>query len=1317
MQVLNKIKSKFKIWKITLVNIQITFSVENYKKFGKSYLIQNWNINNWNLDTIVHLFPFIIGFTQMLSSKVEKQPFSYLLENTIPAKKVEKENISWETFQFIKSKSLPSDHIKSIDIYNDSILIDIKEKIDQYPIGLIRSPQDFKVSTNSTNLQLSKNKYQLNLINFIGLSSLENRKTDLLLGNIYYKLDELPFKIEKIYELKSSNNSFFKNQLSKLENNEEKDFVANNSININKTLLLPSFFLNHSNVVNKKTCGIKVIKANNLDLNELNNKRKNTKETNFSKKYLLEKELNKLFYRAELLPIFIIPENQAPFDNQFYSSQQTLKIVQDFLPLQQFTNIFPKKISGYFYPDLKLNEIYSIALQKLIQPTQNPLSLKIALPASFLINNNDSFPSLLFDNLPITYRKDGFFGVKNDKTSIQINDETNNFTWKNSLVKEITKPENQTFENLDDSDPDGWFLMYEPTEKSKAINFEYDKLEHLVQTNVSKTSNSSKNSLISNFKNNQIKYHYHFFNENLVTTPVSTKLHIGESYKKIPTLSKLFNSNNFSFFQSWEPLSFYSWMVITQFSIGLLLLQLLKDLYKDYGKELVNYILQFANSSGIDIEEIKEQYLYEDRGYRLIKKIKKKFKDIAGIDNILPEVGELVWFLRNEGRSSKFKNTRPKGILLTGPPGTGKTLLVQAIAGEAQVPVIIESGTLLTDPQQKGRGIEKLKKIFQQARELAPCIIFIDEVDTIGEKRQNIIETAMGGDKIIESLYPNKFEKTSSSFIPHPLNLKEELGTEKDLEYQFFKNQNSQNTEESETSTQKTLGEAQQNQETKKTKLSLLTQFLIEMDGLKERQGVLVIAATNRPTVLDPALIRPGRFDKILKLDLPGKKKRIEILKLYSKNLKSDKQISWEYLANRTQGFSAADLAATMNESSIQAILQKTKHTIETIERGIEVVTSYTSEKNNSSIKTNDSFVITRLAYYQSGKALIKSLLALSNNELSLKNDNCDINSVVFYLWPRQKNTRYSNFYEKATYLNKSRLSLEGELISLYSGKAAEILAISGNKKLRSLKNWDSDFGVEDLLSASFLANQMIDNWFLYSNSLSTRKYNQLLNNRNITELKDIEKLSFLSICENQIDDEIEIDQVGKLFRTSGYQQRGFGPWWQIQVSKQLSEIESVFTEWYRIYLPDPEESILNLEWIPPDEFYHTNDSLKKLSENSNPSFNDLYKIDRDYIFQGLIFNSFNKAFSSLETKREFLDYFADYLLRYEILRHDQISFLLTNLNLKEKSETYFTSSETRNIDKNFTISSAPIERIKNNWGSKSRRKQFRFINLKKILK
>ena len=222
------------------------------------------------------------------------------------------------------------------------------------------------------------------------------------------------------------------------------------------------------------------------------------------------------------------------------------------------------------------------------------------------------------------------------------------------------------------------------------------------------------------------------------------------------------------------------------------------------------------------------------------------FKDVAGEDEAKESLTEIVDFLHNPGKYTKIGAKLPKGALLVGPPGTGKTLLAKAVAGEAKVPFFSLSGSDFVE-MFVGVGASRVRDLFKQAQQSAPCIIFIDEVDAIGKSR----DSRLGG-----------------------------------------------------------------NDEREQT----LNQLLSEMDGFDSSKGLLVMAATNRPEILDPALLRPGRFDRRIIVDKPDLKGRVQILKVHSKDVKLDETVDFEEIALATSGAVGADLANMMNEAAITAV-------------------------------------------------------------------------------------------------------------------------------------------------------------------------------------------------------------------------------------------------------------------------------------------------------------------------------------------------------------------------------------------------------------
>lgn len=424
------------------------------------------------------------------------------------------------------------------------------------------------------------------------------------------------------------------------------------------------------------------------------------------------------------------------------------------------------------------------------------------------------------------------------------------------------------------------------------------------------------------------------------------------------------------FRQLWEPVTVNSWMIVYQLCFVFWILELAKDYYRRCGKEFILYIVDLLTAFGFNAKRIIEDLGLAESSIRIITNGRRRFADIAGIDSILPQLGEVVWFLRSSGTNGQV----PTGLLLVGPPGTGKTFLVQAIAGEAQVPVIVQSASSFNDPTQNKSGTQMLRDLFDKARQIAPCILFIDEIDTMAVARPNITGDPMDRDGLLQSLdegimsgnaetYANRGGSTTDqsnggpaelspygSFYPSPgvsdeSMLDDDEDEPPDHDVAVFR-EGDEELPGLDPSLVEVLESHNELRRSRQQRLALLMQFLMELDGIRSRSGVVVIGATNRPAVLDPAFTRPGRFERVICLQLPGKYKRIEILQLYTKRLgilnpmrdAASLDGTWQYLANRTAGLSGAHLASAMNQSAIQAIIRGTGHTIETLEHGISAV-------------------------------------------------------------------------------------------------------------------------------------------------------------------------------------------------------------------------------------------------------------------------------------------------------------------------------------------------------------------------------------------
>ncbi len=276
-----------------------------------------------------------------------------------------------------------------------------------------------------------------------------------------------------------------------------------------------------------------------------------------------------------------------------------------------------------------------------------------------------------------------------------------------------------------------------------------------------------------------------------------------------------------------------------------------------------------------------------------------RFADVAGEDEAKELLTEIVDYLHNPQRYAEIGANIPKGALLVGPPGTGKTLLAKAVAGEANVPFFSISGSEFVE-MFVGMGAAKVRDLFKQANEKAPCIIFIDEIDTIGKKRDGV--GAIGG-----------------------------------------------------------------NDEREQT----LNQLLAEMDGFNASKGVIILGATNRPDSLDPALLRPGRFDRRIPVELPDLQGRIDILKVHARKVKMGDNVDFSVIAKMAVGASGAELANMINEAALRAVRNGRKYVTQNdLEESVEVVIAG-YQKKNAILSDNEKRIV---AYHEIGHALVAAL-------------------------------------------------------------------------------------------------------------------------------------------------------------------------------------------------------------------------------------------------------------------------------------------------------------------------------------------------------
>ena len=331
------------------------------------------------------------------------------------------------------------------------------------------------------------------------------------------------------------------------------------------------------------------------------------------------------------------------------------------------------------------------------------------------------------------------------------------------------------------------------------------------------------------------------------------------------------------------------------------------------------------------------------------------FADVAGQDEAKEALKEIVDFLHNPGKYAEIGAKLPKGALLVGPPGTGKTLLARAVAGEAHVPFFSISGSEFVE-MFVGMGAAKVRDLFKQAQEKAPCIVFIDEIDTIGKKRDSGV---YGG-----------------------------------------------------------------NDEREQT----LNQLLAEMDGFDATKGVVILAATNRPESLDPALLRPGRFDRRIPVELPDLAGREAILKVHAKDVRMSEDVDLKAIARATSGASGAELANIINEAALRAVkMGKQIVSQEDLEESVETVIAG-AQRKNAVLSDKDKRTV---AYHETGHALVAAL----------QTNSAPVTKITIV--PRTSGALgYTMQVDEGERVLMSREEIENKIATLTGGRAAEEVII-----------------------------------------------------------------------------------------------------------------------------------------------------------------------------------------------------------------------------------------------------------------------------------
>ena len=425
-----------------------------------------------------------------------------------------------------------------------------------------------------------------------------------------------------------------------------------------------------------------------------------------------------------------------------------------------------------------------------------------------------------------------------------------------------------------------------------------------------------------------------------------------------------------------------------------------------------------------------------------------KFTDVAGEDEAKELLTEIVDFLHNPAKYKEIGASMPKGALLVGPPGTGKTLLAKAVAGEAEVPFFSISGSDFVE-MFVGMGAAKVRDLFKQANEKAPCIVFIDEIDTIGKKRDG---SGMGGG----------------------------------------------------------------NDEREQT----LNQLLTEMDGFDGSKGVVILAATNRPDSLDPALLRPGRFDRRIPVELPDLQGREEILKVHAKKIKIADTVRFDEIAKAAVGASGAELANIVNEAALRAVRDGRKFATQAdFEESIEVVIAGYQKKNR--VLSNKEKLI--VSYHEVGHALVAAK----------QTDSAPVHKITII--PRTSGALgYTMQVDEQEHFLMTKEELENKIATFTGGRAAEELIFHSittgasndiEQATKIAKAMISRYGMSD--DFDMVAMENVSNQYLGGDASLTCSFEtQTLLDKKVVELvrREHEKAT-----------KILTDNIGKLHEIAKY--------------------------------------------------------------------------------------------------------------------------------------------------------------------------------------
>ena len=748
--------------------------------------------------------------------------------------------------------------------------------------------------------------------------------------------------------------------------------------------------------------------------------------------------------------------------------------------------------------------------------------------------------------------------------------------------------------------------------------------------------------------------------------------------------------------KNYEPVTIYSWFIFSQFLIVPFVLALtqwvkfivIRDFYIELHYRIYPifkndpYITRAIAKSLRDCYHWTGQVPYEP--FRIFRNIKRRFTDIVGIEpDVLCRSGEIALSLRNRGRGGPAS---PKGVLLYGPPGNGKTFLVQAIAGEANVPLIALTTSELLDKRKHRSSVDGLIAAFKLAKDLSPCILFIDEIDGLGMKRSSMLAQEADAPSPEDSLWSfvrSVPPRTTLPFIArgklnksytnaantNPLLAQKKL-RERSMEGLLDRKRYNIDTEDDYRS-EYPVYEAPEPRKvlspTASARVALVTAFLSLMDYLRPQDGIVVIGATNRISVLDPAVRRSGRLDLHIPINAPADERRVEIMRYYTSRLGLQESIPWDYMTERTRAYSVADLETMINQSAMISILKGKQHTLDSLEDALDATARYRHIRANripypivKKLPEHDPLFFVRISYYQASRALVHNILP----------DHPTLPFVQMQLEPFAPEVPIEKLVRRPYTLQ----DLEDRLSAMLAGKAGEFLLLYGcpfknQEEINERQLFESNLGVEEVGYAVDLAYAIVDQWLLIDDfTLPIRKALKLQEGENDEMFfepgGDIGRPHFLRY---NLEETAKLHSRQTKLHTSMFDKkfRIYNNFvdtlrWFAETKASMNLITEHFLKWSRLFTPHPFKRNV---WEPVEQYYSQRPHFKvinpskpspndKLTEiKVRPTFPDLALIDRDYLMQAVILKCFNNALELLDKHRTVVDRMANHLLQKKKLR------------------------------------------------------------------